>query len=184
MNPYSVVTDSTVEQGDIFFDFPIPTFPDMQFPIQPKKSVVTEFEAYNCIVLTQSCDLEHKKISSVLLAELIDWPQQEAQGDIPGNSDARAKMRKEIAQGKRPGFILLPPCELEVGLPWSVVQLAGIRTVDLDYISRYIDQSKPTRLRLASPLREYLSQSVGVFFMRVGLPDSIDFRSFEKGRWK
>jgi len=184
MPTYELVHDESIMQGDIIFDMPVPFITEVpKFPIVKGQKLPTEILSYNAILISQSCDLELSKIDSVLVAELIDWPLQEMQQKIGKNNKDWIKTRKEIAQGKRPGYSLLPPHESNPKLPWTVVQYKNIRTVNLSYLKSYIKSTGCTRLRVSSPLREYLSQSVGFFFMRVGLPDSIDFSDFENASW-
>lgn len=173
---YQEVADASVEQGDIFRDYPI-FVPELtlehldqvakgELPEVPVSILTTD-----AIVLSQSCDLANNKIDSVTLCPV--WGMKKFEGAMLVNlSDKEKSNRKEqIRQGKEPPFHMLAGDEV-LNMELSIVEFGRLYTTPKDFINKFADNCD-TRLRLISPYREHLSQSFARYFMRVGLPSDI-----------
>lgn len=154
-----------ISQGDFITTCPI---------ITPPKSiklgkVAAEVIEYDVVVMSQSCDLEYKKLDLVLVCPI--WLLNEFEN---GKDFFKSKNGKEaLRQGHVPGYHLLNECK-ESGFErnYSVVDFRNVYSIPFDFIVDFAKE-KGKRLRLLPPYREHLSQAFARFFMRVGLPVNI-----------
>jgi hypothetical protein len=166
---YEVVDGDDIEQGYIFNACPIYIIPSkLKNPLSRKTGTKFRWETRDVIIMTQSCDLVigQEKVSSVLLAEVLKRSQ------ITGHLST-SKGLEEARRGNAPSTHMLQECtlpgfECEV----CVVDLQRLHSLDLTFVRKRALRTGP-RLRLLSPYREHLSQAIGRYFMRVGLPDNI-----------
>jgi hypothetical protein len=130
----------------------------------------------NLIVLSQSCDLEHAKVATVLTSPMYslgDWLKANPL-DLPRLEDIR--------RGYDPSLYLLPAWPNSATLPSRedrVVNLGDLRVVTYSTLWSAVGTGL-ARVVLSSPAREHFSQAVARTFMRVGLP--VDIPSFELKR--
>ncbi|HEY98524.1 MAG TPA: hypothetical protein G4O16_10150 [Dehalococcoidia bacterium] len=157
---YEIVTDRTLQQGDILEDFII----NVAIP----KSTEIEPQIYNVIVMSQSCDIAEAKY--IILCPI--WTRQEIEKDDP--DFFKAGKVGHLKNYRIVGWHPINKCEL-AGFehPWRVVQFWRILEVIKDEVEAHIN-SVGKHLRLLSPYRENLSQDFARFFMRVGLPKPLE----------
>ena len=123
---YEIVSDGTIQQGDLVLSCPTPTIAEVSFPVDPTSDVPFPLDVYedaNLIVLSQSCDIEHDNVNEVLLAEVLDWKTVKAQG---GGHLKKSDYRKQLAGSNVPGYCLLERSELSVSLEWSLVDFHSL----------------------------------------------------------
>ena len=175
---YEVLSDdATLMQGDILLALPIPHLEHLTHPVPQDSHPDLVFKKRHVIVLSQSCDLEHSKISDVMCTHLRIYT--EACEDGPASIRDK-KFRKNLVDGVQPYAHLLPPTEETEGisLEWSFADFHGLFLLSKDYLTSFA-VAQPLRLRLRSPYREHFSQAFARYMMRVGLPmpfsDFIDY---------
>jgi hypothetical protein len=128
------------------------------------------------VVLSQSRDLEHEKVATVLAAPMYslgDWLKANPL-DLPRLEDIR--------RGYDPSLYLLPAWPDAATVPARLdrlVSLAELRVIRYVLLATAI-RGGIARVVLSSPAREHFSQAVARTFMRVGLP--VDIPSFELKR--
>jgi len=161
----SVDGEEPLLQGDFINSCPIVIPPTA---IESAK-VSAEVIEYDVAILSQSCDLEQKKIDLVLVCPV--WPLSKFEG---GSGFFRSKKGKEVLrQGNAPGYHLLNRCEIkEFEKEYLVVDFRSVYSVPFDFVLD-LARKRGRRLRLLPPYREHLSQAFARFFMRVGLPVDI-----------
>jgi hypothetical protein len=121
------------------------------------------------IILTQSCDLEADKVRMVALC-----PVHSLHAFEETNPEFKKKGPwEQVRKGRNEGLHLLPsPTNPENNRNSLVVDFREIYSLPLAYLklhAKALDQ----RWRLNSPFLEHFSQAFARFFMRVGLPSSI-----------
>lgn len=175
---YEITTGEILRQCDILMDCPILKIAGtMQWPIPQAGTLPLQFETYDSIVLTQSCDLENEKVEDILLAQVIAWPTLVHQELQRNNQFVKSKKyRKALIDGDTPGQALLYKHDGEPRLDWSIVSFQRVYTIQKDFLVQYAS-SVGLRLRLRSPYREHIAQAFARFVMRVGLP--YDAKAFE-----
>lgn len=162
---YEIVGGSEpILQGDFVNSCPI-VIPILA--MEPDKQVSADVVEYNVVIMSQSCDLTHKKLDLVLVCPI--WPLSETES----NHFKSGKGKEELRRGNVPGYHLLNKCDIEgFETDYLVVDFRNVYGVPFDYLAKRSDR----RLRLLPPYREHLSQAFARFFMRVGLP--VDIPSF------
>lgn len=192
---YEVVEASTrLTQGDIIFDCPISTWAEeakvngasAASAEVPEGTTQTEalkkrheIIAEDVIVMTQACDLEHGKVSDVVVCphyalsyfrEHIWKPDQERKQQKT-NSETWQKHFKGMADGHLWNLCVVNSSAIEGhAMEHRVVDFHAIYTVPRDFLESLLKERQKPRLRLLPPYREHLSQAFARFFMRVGLP--------------
>ncbi|WP_145193354.1 hypothetical protein [Gimesia chilikensis] len=173
MNAWWSTPDGTaLVQGELIrnFDFPrldsIPTGSD-----RPEMKIIKA----DCIILTQSCDLENRKVNEVLLCKCYSLRAiceiHQHYKDI--------KMREDIRKGNVYACCMLTsPDNDEDPEENLIVDFKSVVSVSREYLMQFIEINNVERVCLVSPYTEYLSQAFAKFFMRVALPVGIE--SFKK----
>jgi hypothetical protein len=164
----TVERSAELRQGDFLPDCPVPIFgPEFQTSETPAP---VEVKVYDCIVMTQSCDLVNEPAPPlVALCPVFS---------VPAFEEAVPRMAKSgrwehARQGRIEGVHLLGAVATPFGSRDSlVVDFRQIYSLPFGYLSRYAEEVN-TRHRLQSPYLEHLSQAFARFFMRVGLPSQI-----------
>ena len=163
---YEIVNGKeTLLQGDFINSCPI---------IAPPKAIKSnkvsaDVIEYDVVIMSQSCDLVHKKLDLVLVCPIWPLSEFEKRSDFFKSNDGKEALR----QGNVPGYHLLNKCEIDrFKTDYQIVDFRSIYSIPYNFI---IDLSKKRdrRLRLLPPYREHLSQAFAKFFMRVGLPVDI-----------
>lgn len=131
--------------------------------------VSAEVIEYDVVIMSQSCDLEQRKIVLVLVCPV--WPLSKFEEK---NSFFESRKGKEaLRQGNVPGYHLLNKCETNgFRIDYLVVDFRSVYSVPFDFLLN-LATKKGRRLRLLPLYREHLSQAFARFFMRVGLPVNI-----------
>jgi len=122
---------------------------------------------YDCIVVTQSCDLENDKAPLVALCPI--YP-------IAKHEEVNPKLRTQweaVRQGKVEGLHLIASMSSpKDNRECFVVDFRQIYSLPIAYLKNHASSLGP-RWQLRSPYLEHFSQAFARFFMRVGLPSSI-----------
>ncbi|MFO0838023.1 MAG: hypothetical protein U1D55_05805 [Phycisphaerae bacterium] len=124
---------------------------------------------YDCIVLTQSCDLENDKAPLVALCPVYGILEFE---NVNPRMTERG-MWERVRQGRIEGLHLLAsPTSPDQNRFCLVAEFREIYSLPIGYLKRRASELG-RRWRLQSPYLEHFSQAFARFFMRVGLPSSI-----------
>ena len=163
--------ESYIEQGDIFEKCCI-ILPNHTHYLSIFNSMhtdtpleVTEFDG---IVLSQTCDIINKKISSLILCPIFPLSTFKDKG---GRFNSAAG-REDLRQGKLAQYHLLQKFETKtLPMDYYYVDFQHIYSIPKQFLEAMLKNI--SRKRLLSPYREHLSQSFARYFMRVGLPTDI-----------
>jgi hypothetical protein len=166
-----VQSGGELEQGDLLFGCPVVSpAPEMVFPI-PQGTIPAVSDILDVVVMSQSCDLVNDKIADVLLC--AHWDLDKAAGADP----ELRKSQEAIRKGQHYRYLLLARSEIqERMIDVRIVDFGRILSLPKQFVNQ-VAASQAPRLRLLSPYREHLSQSFARFFMRVGLPRDVSFKS-------
>jgi len=142
--------------------------------IEKDTTPLIDIRQYDIVIISQSCDLEQNKLDIVLVCPYISLqvffellPQNEQ------TTKAKRKHFDKLKQGLQPNYHLLNKGE-EFGIAEHlVVDFRNVYGVHLDFLKEHVKETD-VRIRLLPPYREHLSQGFARFFMRVGLPQSVD----------
>lgn len=176
MEPFWIsVNDTTLRQGDLLPDCWIPEFPSDFADLSDDARIIQADQA-DLIVISQSCDLEHGKISLVALCPVWSIPDFEEAQERQIHSRSNKVWRdywNHIRNGRSPTLHLLAsptaPLEARAAL---LVDFRAIYSLPAAYLSRHAMQLN-NRWRLCSPFLEHFSQAFSKSFMRVGLPSAV-----------
>jgi hypothetical protein len=167
----NVQADSSIEQGDIIenCNILIPNEQHYEAILESRENNnPVDVIEINGIILSQSCDIQNKKIDSIIICPI--WSLREF--ITKGGSFQGSKAREDLREGKFPEYHLLQKFEGdELPSDFYFVDFHHIYSVPKKIIEAII-KDKPHK-RLLPPYREHLSQSFARYFMRVGLPVDI-----------
>jgi hypothetical protein len=159
-------------QGDLVLDCPVLTFLANETGKEQLSAGDTPqvgFELFNCVVMTQSCDLENGKAPSVALCPV--YTLDEYAEFVPHYR--RRGNWEQVRRGQVEGLHLLAsPTNPTDNMSALVVSFRTIHSLPFDLVSQRA-VAMGDRWRLKSPYLEHLSQAFARFFMRVGLPAGI-----------
>ena len=135
---YEIVSGETLRQCDILLGCPVLKIAGrLQWPIPRAATLPIQFETYDSIVLTQSCDLENAKVEDILMAQVIVWPTLVRQELQRNNQLIKSKnYRKALVDGNTPGQTLLHMHDGEPRLDWSIVSFQRVSVVPNRQASR------------------------------------------------
>lgn len=173
-----------ISQGEIIEDCQVPQFDARMQDGTP--SLVQEIKEYDAVVLSQACELAHKKIRHALvcpaikLSEFHDaWTESQTSS---GNNVTERAWKKEFERLKRndvinlcyvgsPNFVypVTPGEDAELG--WAeprIIDFREMHTVPILYLE---GQKSKIRQCIDAPYIQFVSQRLGNFLTRVGLPD-------------
>ncbi len=187
---YEVVgAEVRLTQGDFIFDCPLSTWAETAVgTLGADQGAIPEHEVFqgrreiiaeDVIVMTQACDLEHDKVSDVVLCPHYAlsffrdevWRPDQEQKKQKTNSESWQKYYKAIANGHLWNLCILDSSAIEGhAIEHRIVDFHMIYTVPRDFLESLLQHRGEPRLRLVPPYREHLSQAFARFFMRVGLP--------------
>jgi hypothetical protein len=167
---YEIVEDEDPRQGDMLQNCPIVIPPtDLSVEACEEEPPQLDYELYDVVVMSQSCDLAYEKLKQVLLSPYgtIAHFQTLNRKFIDSN------LLEKIRRGNVPGYHMLRKCDLD-GFHDShlIVDFRSTFSVDFDFLMDFVRNSS-RRLRVLPPYREHLSQAFARFMMRVGLPQDI-----------
>lgn len=164
---WSEVDGADLFQGDFLPRCLVPFFnPDYGTTGETQDVPVKE---YDCIVLTQSCDLNQGKAPLVALCPIFPISQYEQD-----NASFQAKGAWErVRSGRVEGLHLIASMD-DPGnnRVCFVANFREIYSLPIGYLQEHAKRLGP-RCRLQSPFLEHFSQAFARFFMRVGLPSAI-----------
>ena len=124
---------------------------------------------YDCIVLTQSCDLEHGKAPLVALCPLYPITKFEQVNTRFAEKGTWEKVRLGRIEGLH---LVASMDDPEENRACFVANFREIYSLPIGYLQEHAERLGP-RWRLQSPFLEHFSQAFARFFMRVGLPSAI-----------
>lgn len=156
-----------LRQGDLLPRCFVPVVaPDFD---QSKSNDAISVLEHDLIILTQSCDLESKKVRLVALSPV--YPIRHFENANPNFKQKGAW--ENVRRGRVEGLHLLAsPLSPEDNQLALVVDFREIFSLPFGNLTRHA-AALGSRWRLESPYLEHFSQSFARFFMRVGLPSSI-----------
>lgn len=184
----SVSADTPITQGDLIFNCPILSWTSENIDLQGGKEDEvlkgsTLAVSADVVVMTQACDLEHEKVSNIILCphtsinEYLEFWQSDlrAKGQNP-TQRAWEKHCNDICDGFIWNMSMLNKEEIKDGMKIDIriVNFHEVFTVPRSFLESLVSQRGQERYRLLPPYREHLSQAFARFFMRVGLPVSIE----------
>ena len=157
----------SLAQGDLLDQCPIPLFPP-DFGAESTINTVP-FRLAKLIVMTQSCDLENRKVPLVALCPIFGIPALAAV-DTKFN---KAGELENLRKGRYEALHMLASPETPTdNMGAIIVDFRQIFSLPIDFLSNHALKSGK-RWRLQSPYLEHFSQAFARFFMRVGLPSAI-----------
>lgn len=175
MEIWEKITEPSLGQGDRLDSIAVPLIRDSFPQVDQDGSVPVDVQPMDVIVLTQSCDLDARKVSLVVVAAIYSLEEFEK----IDNSFQNSGRWKEVAKGRIEGLHLLHGHgEPTNGRECLVVDFRQIVSLPLKYAQSFATQTGE-RWRLCSPYLESMSQAFGRYFMRVALPVSLP-RDFAK----
>lgn len=176
-----VGTTDSIDQGDLLFDFPIlgvqPNAPvDEVLSGSPEAGLNALISITDVVVVSQACDIENDKIPFLVLAQIWDasqfTPRDEKEANKPNDARGRrARFFKDVRKGLRPNLFLLGRHAGGFDVGYQLVDFSRIYTSPLGFVEYYRTHTTKPRLRLNTPHRELLNQSLGHYFSRIGLPN-------------
>lgn len=176
-NWYKIVKSSSkIFQGDLLNNVPViktlGQISENETGIQSKQ-VRGQGLIINCVVMTQSCDIENTIDKDI---PIFLCPRQDFSDTLFPNSknhqmeQANSNHWKLLTLGKYTNYCLLDECRFStIQMKHQVVNLSQIYTMPLSYLEEFV-RERGFRLRLISPFLESVSQQFARQFMRVGLP--------------
>ena len=174
---YTERTSDDIQQGDILPDFPVVLATLDEDLIQDalhglRIEPPAETLLVDVIVLSQSCDIANEKVTSIVLAPLMDFSLWLSQ--VAPKSSQRKSLEASIRKGQV-NYTYVLPGESIYNLPERVVDFRVLYTSSIEAIRRYIRVVSPRpRYALTDRPTDALSQRFGLFFSRVAEPDRPD----------
>ncbi|MCB9767478.1 MAG: hypothetical protein H6752_04720 [Candidatus Omnitrophica bacterium] len=181
----SVDPQESLTQGDLIFECPVASWvQDISESWQGEDGdeLARRVEIFkdDVVVLSQACDLEHGKITNVILCPhqsiedfkndaWIPWMREKGQNP---SEKAWRKYCADIADGFIWNLAILNRID-ESGFECKshrVVNFHDVYSLPREFVETLLSEERVTRVRLLAPYREHLSQAFARFFMRVGLP--------------
>jgi len=172
---WSSISDPVLHQGDLLPDCLIPEFSET-FGDEAAEANTVYTDSADLIVLSQTCDLIHGRLSLVALSPVWTVPGFEAAQSAPGQGRSAKWWRdywNNVRKGRSATLHLLgspvDPAKARLSL---VVDFRAIYSLPFAYLARRAARIGD-RWRLCSPYLEHFSQAFARSFMRVGLPSSV-----------
>ena len=178
-----VQAEAQLTQGDIIQNCPLVSWKaeDLQLDGEEETEALkgmTEAIRVDTVVMTQACDLEHRKVQNVVLCPHLpldgyseSWKAaMESKGQNPSPKAWRSHC-EDIRDGFVWNLTILNASGTDtLATEQRIVDFHEIFTVPREFLESLLKQRGQPRLRLLPPYREHLSQAFARFFMRVGLP--------------
>jgi hypothetical protein len=163
------VSGRSLAQGDLLPDCLLPVFVAPTASQSSDDSQEVSVLTARLIVVTQSCDLENKKVPFVALCPIHTLDEFAQQNPL----FQKAKNWETVRKGQRPALhMIASPESPDVNMQSLVVDFGHIVSLPIDYLEGHA-AGIGDRWRLGSPFLEHYSQAFARFFMRVGLPSGI-----------
>lgn len=165
---WSVVEGDSLAQGDLLRSIEIIT----PIAVNGTDEVPSYASTLDVVILTQTCDIEHDKVKSLLLCPWWElWKFVEtakAKGENWGKG-----IRDDLRKGNLIGYHLLNGVTTEeLSVELGITDFRTLHTAPTKFVREFAKGAGP-RLRLMPPYREHLAQAFARFIMRVGLPINI-----------
>lgn len=172
---WDTIEGDNLSQGDLLERCPIPRF---YTPPSPDAEEVhdVEVQEFDCIIMTQSCDLANDKARLVALCPVYSVIEFENVNPEYKNRNKWENVRKGRVEGLH---LLAPKADPFDTIQCLVVDFREIYSLPVEHL-RQLAASAEIRRRLRSPFLEHFSQAFARFFMRVGLPSAIPPFKHEK----
>ena len=160
------ITGESLAQGDLLPDCCLPVFVD---PTPGEAEQEIDVVSQRLIVVTQSCDLENRKVDFVALCPihtLNEFAERNPQYQTSKNWD-------NVRRGQVHALHMIASTTSPlVNTDSFVVDFGHIVSLPIEYL---VDHAilLGNRDRLSPPFLEHFSQAFARFFMRVGLPSGI-----------
>lgn len=139
---------------------------------------VVRVQIADCIIMTQSCDIQQEKVDSLILCPISTIADYEGVTlEMLFEDTSQLKGRRSLLERVRRGEVMnlhmVAPTD-DTTDPWKslIVDFRQIHSISLSQAREHA-VSLGFRHRLVPPYVEHLSQSFARFFMRVGLPSTI-----------
>lgn len=162
------IDSGVLAQGDLLPDCCLPVFVDPS-PSELSDARDVEVVSQRLIVVTQTCDLENRKVEFVALCPIHTLA--EFAGANPKYENR--KNWDQVRKGREQSLHMLASTEAPLdNMSSLVVDFGHIVSLPIEYLERHAE-ALGDRSRLNSPFLEHFSQAFARFFMRVGLPSSI-----------
>jgi hypothetical protein len=165
---WEATAGDSLRQGDFLGRCLVPLF-HPEFGRDEAAPQPVQVQERDCVVLTQSCDLDNDKAPLVALCPAFSLTEFEA----VNKPFAQKGVWERVRQGRVEGLHLLAspttPADNRASL---VVDFRQIYSLPVGYLKGHA-AALGSRWRLRSPYLEHLSQAFARFFMRVGLPAAI-----------
>lgn len=174
---YDTVEGEEIEQGDLLLGLEV--FFSASEAQVGAPAIEVEMQSFNLMVMTQTCDIQHGKVKSLLLCPRWDlWDFIDA-AELEGQNWGK-KQREALQRGNLPGYHLLNEANQDgLGIGLGVVDFHEVYTAPTTRIREFAKECGK-RLRLRPPYKEHLSQAFARFFMRVGLPIDIPMEKLNR----
>jgi hypothetical protein len=184
----AAAADEPLAQGDFVLECPVlswkPSVLQSAAGSVPTQISLDEHliaEARDLVVMTQACDLEHAKVTSVVLCphyglEEFKAAWEEAQRNKEQHPTAKAWRRycDEICEGTIWNLNLLnSQSDVGIEVEHRIVDFHEVFTLPRSVLESVLRARNIPRPQLLPPYREHLSQAFARFFMRVGLPTPV-----------
>lgn len=174
---YKIIeSNEQIMQGDFVWDCPVVIPPDVINKSDSNNSF--EIIEYDVVVMSQSCDIEHGKLTNLLvcpvypLEQYIEIMSENSENNI--TPKLLMKTKNALRNGNNPGYHLLNKIETQsFENDFLLVDFRNVFGVSFEFLKNFIKNDDESRIRLLSPYREHLSQAFARYFMRVGLPVGI-----------
>lgn len=168
---YETVEGEAVEQGDFLFGFNVVV--PLSDPEVEVEQLDSEIKDLDLVVMSQTCDIEHGKIKSLLLCPWWDlWRFVDAAPER-GETNWGSELREDLRRGNMPGYHLVNEASqdgMRIGV--GVIDFHEVYTAPTAQVKSFAKRVGK-RLRLRPPYREHMAQAFARYFMRVGLPVDI-----------
>ena len=176
-----------LDQGDLVFNCPVASWQEGSVelaeggatPSRLKDRVVLSL--MDVVVMTQTCDLRHRKVSYVILcphhplaAYREAWEEDQTRRGQNATSRSWCRHLDDVIAGQVWNLSVLNSEEGEgYKADLRIVDFHEVFSLPRDFLESWLTKEGKDRIRLLPPYREHLSQAFARFFMRVGLPTEI-----------
>ncbi len=174
--------DEELEQGDFIDDCQVlipkytPIETEANRPNNPRKFLVEgDEEIRDVVIISQTCDLENRKVDVVHLCPRMPISKYvEVVKKMGKNNQSIITKLNEIRSGRSYRYYMLNMCNLpDFSREFQIVDLGTSFTIPCDAMEQ-IAKSGGKRIRLLSPYKEQLAQAFAFLYMRVALPNPIN----------
>jgi hypothetical protein len=162
-----ILQTDNLEQGDIFYNCTV-LEPSIQNTERGDTISVRMFKL-DVVILSQSCDLGHGKITNVTVCPIIKLSRH-----LDENFTSKGEKKghvKKLKRGEELRYHILNK-QAPIINDYLVVDLKNAYAVTFESLAE-LRKISNINIRLLPPYREHLSQAFARIFMRIGLPEDI-----------